>query len=681
MKKGVKILIAVIAVIVVLGGVFAGLFFGGIIDYMKPARKTWTKQVQKALNLDGVKLTDYSETLEEYKDAYNKPFKANFTVSADVNIDELDEDVQKTINNSKVKMEMAQNRQDKKTYAKIALESKDEKILDAEFVQNGTNFGIASKDLYDKYITMSLEDIEKALKESGELDTTNLPYSANSLTELFNKASEVNAYDLLYISEGDLKDIQKRYKEVIKKSIDKKCFTKKANVKVDVCGKDVRAAGYYLTLTAKDFQKLIEDIADEVADDDTIAGIIADKYNLMADMSGEDKISKDDAKELIKEYAEQIKEYAKQMETSEDQAIQIAVYSRYGKPVRLEVNVVKDIDDRYDSETILSAEYGKKKDIYTLDMGTAGKMVVTNDYDKKKDDEKSGTLTLEMSDVELGKVDYELINKDSQSKIYMDIKISEALAAQANLDEEVSLKIDVNANGNWKKEPVDFNAEISGNYGEQKVAVKVEGKIEYTDDVSIPELKDSNSTAVLKLSETEQKELADKILKKASEVLPERLKKIGIDVKPEEIYNPNGLNNYTSSLTPGATPVQVTPSNPTYTNATEIITGKKKSSDTTLGDYTEIISVGFAGNNVVSFSVAMEFDTEEKAKQIYSAYSAASNKIENLTVSVEGKKFVMSMDAKTFFTQYNISESNASKDSLKSTLESKGYTVEVISLD
>ena len=55
MKKGVKILIAVIAVMVVLAGTFAGLFFGGIIDYMKPARKTWTKQVQKALNLDGVK--------------------------------------------------------------------------------------------------------------------------------------------------------------------------------------------------------------------------------------------------------------------------------------------------------------------------------------------------------------------------------------------------------------------------------------------------------------------------------------------------------------------------------------------------------------------------------------------------------------------------------------------------
>lgn len=665
MKKGVKILIAVIAVIVVLGGVFAGLFFGGIIDLMKPTRRTWTKQVQKALNLDGYKLTDYAETLDEYKDMYQKPFKANYTIKADLDISELDEDVQKTINNSTIKVDMAQNRKDKKSYTKFALENSDKKVLDAEVVVDGTKFGVASKDIYDKYLTVSIEDLEEYMKSKDDLD---LPSSTTSLTELYNKASELDVYELLYISKDDLKDIQKRYKEVIKKSIDKKCFTKKANVKVDVDGKDVRATGYYLTLSGEDAKKLAEDLLDEIKDDETIANIIKDKYNMIAELADQSKIDTDDAKELLKTYAEQAINALKEIESDklDEQGVQIAVYSKYNKPVRLEVNLIEDMDKRYDGKTLLSIEYGKKKDIYTLMPDELG-LVLTNEYDKKKDDEGSGKLTLTVDGFngDLATADYEYVNKDNEKKLLFDLHVGKEVLAKYDIDEDINAKIDFSAEGNWKKEPVKMNFSLSGNYGKEKAKISIEGTSEYTDDISIPELNDSNSVAILKLKEDEQAKLLDEILKKASEVLPERLKLIGVEVTPEQIYK---------------TKTVVTPTNPaaiTIPEADEFVEGKKTSTNASVGEYTEIIRAGFKDEKFVSIGIKMEFDSEDKANTIYTAYKASGSQVAaGYTVTKEGKGIVLTMDAKTFTTQYNIPEAQCTKELIKSVFEQQGYKVD-----
>ena len=81
---------------------------------------------------------------------------------------------------------------------------------------------------------------------------------------------------------------------------------------------------------------------------------------------------------------------------------------------------------------------------------------------------------------------------------------------------------------------------MSFKYKEDSATINFDGSIEYGD-VSIPELTSSNSVDFLKLSETEMKDELVKILTKASEVLPSRLKLIGIDVKPEDIL-PKTIN-------------------------------------------------------------------------------------------------------------------------------------------
>ena len=106
---------------------------------------------------------------------------------------------------------------------------------------------------------------------------------------------------------------------------------------------------------------------------------------------------------------------------------------------------------------------------------------------------------------------------------------------------EVSGKIEFSSKGNYKKETVTFEGLMSFTYKEDSATVNFDGSVEYSD-VSIPDLTSSNSVDFLKLSETEIQNELMKILTKASEILPARLKLIGIDIKSEDIL-PKTVNN------------------------------------------------------------------------------------------------------------------------------------------
>ena len=677
MKKGVKILIAVIAVIVVLGGVAAGVFFSGLFDYMKPARKTWSKQVQKALDLDGVKLTDYAEVMDEYKDLYEKTFKTNLDITADLSISKLDKDVQETINNSKIKVESAQNVKDKNSQTKITLEAKDSKVLDVEYVTNGTKFGIASKDLYDKYLTLSLEDLEDYLKKNNSLDTKNLPANVDSITDLYNNMAEINPYDLAYVSKDDLKSIQKTYKKVFEDSIDKKAYTKKANVKVKVDGKEVGTTGYYLTLSGEDATKLMEDLSNAIADDETLNKLIVDKTNIIMKAIGEDKISSDDVKELLKNLADTLKKStSSSLKNFEKQGLQIAVYSKFSKPVRLEVNYVEDIEDIYDTKTLLSIEYAKGKDIYRIMPDEMSSITIVDKYSKKTNKERIGTLTIKMAGIDLGTIDYEIINKDSEKKIYLNANISEALAEQAKLDGDVNVKIEFSTKGNYKKEPMDVHFLLEGKYGNESAKINVDGTIDYSGDVSIEKLDSDNSTDILKLDSEKQAELINDITKKASEVLPDRLKLIGINVKAEDIYN----SKKTTTTTKPTTALPTIPKIPTTTTTTTsssanvmkdadtVITGKKELEESAI-KYTEMIQVGFKGDKITAVAGIIEVE-DEKTAELLAQY------LDDENIKRDGKQFFVTMDVDELTDEINIDDDELTKENVKKALEKEGYKVD-----
>ena len=527
--KAKKVIIPIVIVLIVLaalGGTFAFLWFKtNLFNFLKPTGEVWENQIEKALNLEGAKFSDYSDFLKEYKDMSNKSYKSEINMTAKLNISELDSDIQNTINKSKIKIESNADIAGKKTQNKVGLYSTtNSEILTLDLVSNDSTFGIGCKDLYDKYLSVSVEDLVKYLEKnySDEFDSDDL--------EILEKAfsgSSIDSYELLYVSEDDLKHLDDTYGDIFSKLISKDCYTTKKKVEVKVDGKKTNTTGYYLTLTGEDAYKFAEDLVKLVKDDDVLSKIITEKVNLILEASGQSKIKEKDVEEYISDILDELLDEIEDIKDEKDSAVQIAVYSDSSKPVRIDVNIIEDVNDKDDEkESIFSIEYAKSKTIYTLYNNGNEYMTAIDEYTKKSDDERTGTVTLKVSGTSLGTLEYELVNKDDESKVALDLSIPLA---------SVSAKIDISSKGNYKKEPVEIEGTISGKYGSQSVEINFDGSVEYGD-VSIPELTSKNSVDVLKLSDKEIETELQKILKKASEVLPSRLKSIGINVKAEDIY-------------------------------------------------------------------------------------------------------------------------------------------------
>lgn len=544
-KKILIPIIVVIAILAILGGTFAGLwFFTDLLNFLKPANDVFSNQIEKALNLEGAKFSDYSDFLKDYKEVSDKSIKSKMNMSAKLNLSNLDSKTKDVINKSKITVESNYDVANSNSQSKVGLYADNSEVLTVDIVNNKDKIGIGCKDLSDKYIAVSMEDLIKYFKENS----SRLKISKDEITALEKvsenlNGSKLNAYDLLYISDDDLKHFDETYRDILKTLISKDCYSSEKNVEVSVDGDDVKTTGYYLTLTGEDAYKFVEDLANLVKDDDVISRLATDKINMILEASGQDKISEKDVDSVIDEALDKLLKEIESIKDEKDSAVQIAVYSKNNKPVRIDVNSLEDVEEKDDKETLLSIEYAKDKNIYTVYNNGKAYMTITDEYSKKSKEEKVGKLTAKVSGTSLGTLDYEIILKDNENKLNLSLDIPLA---------EISGNIKFEAKGNYKKEPVDLTGEFNFKYKKDSIEFKFDGNIEYGD-VSVPELTSSNTIDVMKLNEKELETELNKILKKASEVLPGRLKLIGVDVKAEDIYKEKTVEPTTTTETPATT--------------------------------------------------------------------------------------------------------------------------------
>ena len=523
--KAKKIIIPIVIVLVILatlGGVFAFLWFKtSLLNFLKPSEDVFADQIKKAFNLEDAKFSDYSESLKKYKDLSDKPVKAKLNVTAKLNISELDDEVEEVVNKSKLTIESNADIKNKKSQNKIGLYSNNSEVLTLDMVTNDGKVGVGCKDLSDKYLAFSINDLIDYIKKDGSMDEEEL-----KMLSKIASGDSINPYDLLYVSDEDLKHFDEEYSvNKILDLISKDCFSKENSVEIEVDGDTVKASKSSLTLTGADAYKFAEDLSNKLKDDSVVTKLVTEKANMLLEYAGQDKISEEDVKDLMDKLFGEMLDELEGLKDEKDSAVQIAIYSKSNKPVRIDVNMLEDVEDS-DSETLLSIEYAKNKDIYTIYNDGKAYISIVNDYEKKEKEQYKGKLTAKAQGTSIGTLDYEIVNKDKESKVYLDLSIPLA---------SVSAKVDISSNGDYNKEPVKINGLINFKYNKESAEIKFDGTVEYGD-VSIPELNSSNSIDVLKLSEEESKTELDKILKKASEVLPARLKLIGIDVKAEDIY-------------------------------------------------------------------------------------------------------------------------------------------------
>ena len=549
MKK--KIIIAIVSIILVVGLLVGGgallWFKTGVLDFMKPAQTVWNKQVEKALGLEDVKFADYSKVLDELKEIKDKSSKSKFDITANVKSSELDSDTEKLINNSKITIETSNDIANNKTQNKIGLYGNDSEVLTLDVVTNGTTAGIGCSDLYDKYITVSTDDmIDYIKKNASKSFKSSDRQSLEILSNVLENSSKLDVYDLLYISDKDLKHFDKTYRKALETMIPKKCYSKKSGVTVSVDGKDEKTNAYYLTMNGEDAYDFAKNLTDTIKDDDVLADVLAQKINLIIESSGLSKqleksagiskVNKGQVSLVLNMACEKLMEELEGIKEYDEQGIKIAVYTKGSNLAKIEFIVF----DEKEETTIATAEYAKSKNIYTIYSGKNEPVLsITDEYSKKSSKESSGKLTIKAQNKEVATVDYEFVNKKDESKIMLSANIT---------DYDAKFVLDVSSKGNYKKEPVSIDGKVSFKYEEESAEIKFNGTTEFTD-VSVPTLNSSNSFNILKATDTQRNTELNKISDKAAKILPERIKKAyGIDL----------LNN--KSKTVLHTPTTTTPS-------------------------------------------------------------------------------------------------------------------------
>ena len=337
--KSTKIIIAIVAILTVLGGTFAGLwFFTDVFNFLKPENEVFSNQVEKALNIEEAKFVNYSDFLKEYKEMSNKPVSSKINMTAELNISDLDSDVQDIINKSKITIESNSDIASKKAQAKIGLYTDNKEVLSVDTITDGKKIAIGSEDLYDKYLTVSMEDLLELAGEESGMDEEEMEQILETLS-----GSNIDPYELLYISEDDLKHFDETYRNCLQTLINKDCYSSEKKVEVKVDGEDIKTTAYYLTLTGEDTYNFINDLLNLVKDDGVIAKIVAEKANMVLEAAGEEKISEDDVKELLSELTDSLVSELESIKEEKDSAIQIAVYSKSNNPVRIEFNTIEDV--------------------------------------------------------------------------------------------------------------------------------------------------------------------------------------------------------------------------------------------------------------------------------------------------------------------------------------------------
>lgn len=555
-----KAIIIIVSVLVLLGGTFAGLFFfTDIFDFLKPSNETFSSQAKKLMGMDGkeeLTYEDYSSAVENLKMSKDSSYTANANISMNISgMDVSDEDSKKALevlNSSSINYSFSYDANSKATAGKVGVSSNNEDIVSLSTVLKDKSVYVSSSDVYDKTLTFDLTKLESFLTQNNiSYDKEMLKIFTDSLDGTASEAISPDLiYDLFYISEEDYNSLKDTYGNILSESIGEDKYTTEKNVKVDVYGEEVKTTAYTLTLTMEDIADILLNYAEAIDEDSTSKDLIVEKYSTIKELmttiseTYEDiELDVDSLPELttsnldtltssyLVEGAKSFKESAKEI----DGSFKFTIYSKKNEPVKAEFVILEDEDDE-DGTVIFTEELSENKNTYTVHLDElsgdedAGKIVLVDEFEATETSRK-GTLTLTANEESMT-VNYDTIFSESEFKVSFSLTAPE--------DEKTSLKFNMHLKDlQSETQNFEFSFGISEE-DDMSMEVKVAGSI--TNGKSdIPEISAENSVDVLSMNQEQLNQLLSDIITSASDKLPAKLSKLGIEISKEEILSLNSL--------------------------------------------------------------------------------------------------------------------------------------------
>lgn len=256
-KKGKGILILFL-LIIILGGTAAGYWY--YMNYIRQTPKdiffkyVGQNNISNVLNLD----TYYEMINKANKQSFLSETTANFTTT-------MENDLIKDIDVSKfnVSLNIQSNKTSNKSLldAKIAYSSND--LFNVKLLNTKDSIGIASDEIFDKYIASSKEELNSSISKSSGKDTN---LSSDILDETLNSISN----NQIKMDENLKKQKAKEYLDVIYNLVPEESVSEKENVVVTIDSETINTNAYTLNLETDKYKEISKALLEKIKNDETL---------------------------------------------------------------------------------------------------------------------------------------------------------------------------------------------------------------------------------------------------------------------------------------------------------------------------------------------------------------------------------------------------------------------------
>lgn len=366
-KRRFLLFLIIFIILVIMASAFAFLYVK--TDMFKSNEMLFNKYSQQLI--DNTKEMIKQENMEELNQNL-KNNKLNKTTKMSVQYSE-NGDKSSEINNINLNIDGQKDQNENYDYKNIKLANGEEKLMEAEYLQEKNNYAI------------KLDGIKQYIVSSSEED---------NLIKIIGEIADLDIKSLANISEDEFNQLKEKYINIINSNIKNQSYSKKKGVSLKINDKTYDTNAYILTISKEKFNDIYVKVLEELKKEDIILNKITDIDNQINDCYK--AIDSTAQSNLKQEYIDKIEEKIKNIQNSN---------------IGTENRVITVYENR---KTAISLSIESENKTAGLDVINSGTTNFINILQKEntKDNEKENSIDLKIQRVAVpNDNEYKIINE------------------------------------------------------------------------------------------------------------------------------------------------------------------------------------------------------------------------------------------------------------------------------
>lgn len=458
---------SILTTVIVVGSIFLAIILYITTDLFKSNENLFYKYVGQTL--DSIKYVQNSQLAEIDNLKEAKPYKVDGKLiyrASDLTTNSV---------NTRIDMELLQNNLQKESYAKFDLIHNTEKILNVEYAKSNDIVALKSPEIVNAFIGAKDGSLQDLAKKLGVSNTLLIP----------NYIKNIKLNELLNITEEQKDYIKETYLKVLQQNIDKNKFTKEKDLAVSRDGENYKTTAYHLNLTNEELKQVKIAILQKLKEDDVTLNIIAEKMKILG-------LNSDETNNLKKLIQDQIDKINNSNNNQNSSGINIMLYTAGGRIITTEIIYENSIKC-----TIYGTSTENESKRYLL----IENLNVDAKYQK-----------IEINENE--------IRNESES----------SYNAIININDKTKVGVNLSNKGRATEEKLTTNCKVEIDEQSEIQTISYEGEMIFNNTQNIVQLNNTNCGILNNYEENQLKALVEAVVKRAKEVINQKLQTIGITI-------------------------------------------------------------------------------------------------------------------------------------------------------